>query len=270
MRWLSMRFDILADLTYDFPIRCETLLLIEAAQGPDQLVVSETLTIDPDAAVARLDDDGAGERRAVLDTAGRVRIQYAATVDVQREDGAYQDAGQVAIRDLPHDALAYLRPSRFCPSDRFERFAAREFGTLSGGARVAAMVDWIGRHLDYQPGVSNSGTTALDTFVDRAGVCRDFAHLAISICRASDIPARAVSAYAWRLEPPDLHAVAEVYLGDRWWLVDPTGKAPVSGLVRVAAGRDAADIAFMSVFGTARLVAQAFAIAEAGGVSKTA
>jgi transglutaminase-like putative cysteine protease len=92
------------------------------------------------------------------------------------------------------------------------------------------------------------------------GGCRDFSHLLIARCRAADIPARAVSAYAWRLDPPDLHAVAEVYVGDRWRLVDATGLAPIRGLVRVATGRDAADIAFMTVFGAASLVEQRFSI----------
>ncbi|MDO8323921.1 MAG: transglutaminase family protein, partial [Phenylobacterium sp.] len=102
----------------------------------------------------------------------------------------------------------------------------------------------------------------MDTFVDRAGVCRDFAHLAISLCRAADIPARAVSAYAWKLEPPDLHAVAEVYLGGRWRLIDATGLAPIDGLVRVATGLDAADIAFMTIFGRANLISQSFTVGK--------
>lgn len=96
--------------------------------------------------------------------------------------------------------------------------------------------------------------------MDRAGVCRDFTHLVIGLCRAANIPARAVSAYAWRLEPPDLHAIAEVYLGGRWRLIDATGLAPIDGLVRVATVRDAADIAFMTIFGRASLIEQSFSI----------
>jgi transglutaminase-like putative cysteine protease len=100
----------------------------------------------------------------------------------------------------------------------------------------------------------------LDTFIDAAGVCRDYAHLAITLCRAAEIPARAVSAYAWRLDPPDLHAVVEVFLEGRWRLADPTGLAPLEGLVRIARGRDAADIAFMHIFGNAELLEQSFAV----------
>ena len=98
----------------------------------------------------------------------------------------------------------------------------------------------------------------LDTFVDRAGVCRDFTHLAITLFRAAGIPARAVSAYACKLDPPDMHAVAEVFLAGSWWLVDPTGKAPIEGLIRVATGLDATDIAFMTIFGQGGLVRQSF------------
>ena len=101
-------------------------------------------------------------------------------------------------------------------------------------------------------GISDAATTALDTFVDRAGVCRDFTHLAITFCRASDIPARAVSAHAYKLEPPDMHAVAEVYLGGRWYIFDPSGTAIPMGFVRFGSGRDAADVAFATIFGPVR------------------
>lgn len=258
-----MILHLRADLTYDFASPSETLLLIEAARGPDQTVLSDALVIEPAADMVRRDDRLSGERRVVFTASGRMRIGYEATVAVHRAEAPLAGAAQAPIRDLPAEALRYLRPSRFCPSDRFERFVCREFGQATGGARVAAILDWIAGHVDYEPGVSDTSTTALSTFADRAGVCRDFTHLAIALFRAGDIPARAVSAYAWKLDPPDLHAVAEVFVGGRWRLVDPTSRAPIEGLVRVATGLDAADIAFMSVFGKAELVAQAFAV-EAG------
>ncbi|HEX7887346.1 MAG TPA: transglutaminase family protein [Phenylobacterium sp.] len=257
-----MHLHVRADLTYHFAEPCEVLLLLEAARAADQAVHREHLTISPPAEVSRLDDAVTGERRMVIKAHGEVAIAYEAEVEVMARDAELAGVPAPAIRDLPGEALRYLRPSRYCPSDRFERFVDREFGRLRGGDKVAAILAWIGDHLDYRVGVSDSASTALDTFTDRAGVCRDFAHLAISLCRAADIPARAVSAYAWKLEPADLHAVVEVYLGGRWRLADPTGMAPVEGLVRVATGLDAADIAFMSIFGRAELVAQAFAVHE--------
>ncbi|WP_340643729.1 transglutaminase family protein [Phenylobacterium sp.] len=255
-----MRLSIQADLTYSFENPCEVLLLLEAARAPDQAIHSERLTISPTAEIARLDDSVTGERRAVFTAHGEVTIAYAAQVELLARDANLRGYAATAIRDLPGEALRYLRASRYCPSDRFEAFAETEFGHLQGGDKVAAIVDWIGGHLAYEAGVSDAMTTALDTFVGRAGVCRDFAHLAISLCRASDIPARAVSAYAWKLEPPDLHAVAEVYLGGRWRLIDATGLAPIDGLVRIATGLDAADIAFMTIFGKAELISQSFTV----------
>jgi transglutaminase-like putative cysteine protease len=257
-----MRFELNADLTYDFAAPCEVLLLLEAARSPDQSIQSESLRISPDAPIARLDDSVSGERRAVFEAHGRVDIGYRAQVEVLRPLVDLHGAVSAPIRELPGEALRYLRPSSYCPSDRFEAFVHREFRSLAGGDKVLAILAWIAENIDYQAGISDSATTARDTFVDRAGVCRDFAHLAITLCRAAQIPARAVSAYAFKLEPPDMHAVAEVYLSGRWQLIDASGMAPVDGLVRVATGLDAADIAFMTIFGQAQLVAQSFGIRQ--------
>jgi transglutaminase-like putative cysteine protease len=249
-----------AELIYEFPGSAEVLLLLEAARSSDQAIQNERLTITPSVEIARLDDSVSGERRAVFSAEGEVVIAYAANVEVLPRDDTLARVEQAPVRDLPGEALRYLRASRYCPSDRFESFCRREFGDLRGGDRVEAILDWIHGHLTYEAGVSDAATTALDTFVDRAGVCRDFAHLAITFCRASDIPARAVSAHAWKLDPPDMHAVAEVYLGGRWRLIDATRKCATNGLVRVAMGLDAADIAFMTVFGRATLVSQTFSV----------
>lgn len=254
-----MILDVRADLTYDFAGDCETLVLLEAARTADQTVHREALEISPAADIQRRDDAVSGERAFVFTATGPVTLTYQARVAVERITHGLSAAPPGAIRDLPHEALRYLRPSRFCPSDRFERFVQREFAG-AGDGKVAAILAWIGDHIDYRSGVSDAGATALDTFTDRAGVCRDFAHLAIALCRAADIPARAVSAYAWNIDPPDLHAVAEVYVGGRWVLVDPTGKASPDHLVRVATGADAADIAFLSIFGEATLLEQAFTV----------
>ena len=257
-----MRLFVQASLAYHFPAPAEVLLLLEAARSADQAIHDERLVFSPSLDIARLDDSHTGERRLVFTGQGDVEITYSAVADVLARDVDLHGAEAAQVRDLPPDALRYLRASRYCPSDRFEGFAQREFGGFTGGAKVAAILGWIANFVEYRAGVSDASTTALDTFVDRAGVCRDFAHLAITFCRAAQIPARAVSAYAWRLEPPDMHAVVEVYLGGRWRLVDPTGLAPVEGLVRVATGLDAVDVAFMTIFGQAWLQAQSFAVTE--------
>ena len=182
-----MWFNVKADLTYDFAAPTETLLLLQAAGSPDQAVHSETLTTAPDSPIARLDDSVTGERRAVFLAEGRCRIVYDAVVEVLARDANLKGAEAISVRDLPGDTLRYLMGSRYCPSDRFERFVDRQFAGLEGGDKVQAILDWIGANVDYEIGTSDAVTTAMDTFVDRAGVCRDFAHLTIALCRAADI-----------------------------------------------------------------------------------
>jgi len=239
-----------ADLDYDFPEGTEAIVSVQAAASADQTVLSETLTIDPPVAIVQDLPDERGERRFRAAFSGRTRIVYDAIVDNGLRIDLPPSARQHGWTELPQEVLQYLTPSRYCPSDTFMRFAQREFGRHeTGGQRVNAILDWIYTHLDYESGVSNSATTAQQTFVDRAGVCRDFTHLGVTLCRALNIPARAVSAYAWKLQPPDFHAVFEVFLDGGWWLVDPTRLSQVDGLVRIGVGRDAADIAFLSTTG---------------------
>ena len=256
----AMRFSVATELVYRFAAPCEVLLLVEAARTPRQRLLSERWTAPDACTLSRFEDPATGERRAFADCQGDVALTYAAEVEIDPQDQDFLGRPETRVRELSADVLPYLRPSRYCPSDRFERLAQRRFGHLRGGDKVAAILAFVGEHLTYEAGSSNSSSTALDTLIDASGVCRDYAHLTISLCRAADIPARAVSAYAWRLDPPDLHAVVEVYLDGRWWLTDPTGLAPVEGLIRVASGRDAADIAFMHIFGRADLLAQSFQV----------
>ncbi len=255
-----MRVRVETRLDYDFPDRVESLLQIEAALADDQTVVEERLAFDPPVQVTRRDDPVSGERRVAFTHQGRLAIAYDAVVEIDHRDMALADVAQHPIADLPIDTLPYLRGSRYCPSDTFETIADQKFGALSGGARVAAVAAWIAGHVEYRIGCSDARTTALETYVQRAGVCRDFAHLAITLCRASDIPARVASVYALTLEPPDFHAVVEVFVGGRWRLLDPTGLAPIDGLVRIAYGRDAADVAFLTIFGKATMVAQSVTV----------
>jgi transglutaminase-like putative cysteine protease len=187
---------------------------------------------------------------------GNFTVHYHAVVDVMRAPTDLANVASVPLAALPGRAIHYLWPSRYCQPDRMKEFAIETFGGLEGGARIVAMAEWTRANLAYTPGCSDEQTTAADTFEQKQGICRDFAHVMISFARALDMPARMVSAYAWRLEPPDFHAVVEVYLDGGWYLVDPTGLAPVEGLVRIAVGRDATDISFMTIFGTANLNSQ--------------
>ncbi|MCU4180102.1 transglutaminase-like domain-containing protein [Bosea sp. BH3] len=250
-----MKIRASATLSYRFPDATQIIGLIQCARSPDQAILSEALQVAPEAQLIT-DDDGFTRRiRACL--SGEVTISYEAEVDNGRRSLLPAAGRQHLWSDLPADVLPYLLPSRFCPSDQFQRFALREFGNAGDGvARVMTIMDWIHRHVDYQAGVSTAESNAAHTFTVRAGVCRDFAHLAITLCRALSIPARAVGAYAVDLQPPDFHAVVEVFLENQWWLVDPTRLAPVEGLVRIAHGRDAADIAFLTTDKPCELISQ--------------
>ena len=161
---------------------------------------------------------------------------------------------ETPIASLAPETLRYLNPSRYCQSDKLARLAQREFGGVQPGfARVTAICNWIYDHVEYLRGSSDQHTSAFDTATERAGVCRDFAHLGIAFCRALGMPARFITAYAYKLDPPDFHASFEAYLGDRWYVFDATRLAPPSGFIRIGAGRDAADTAFASIYGQAEM-----------------
>ena len=260
-----MRLFAQCNLAYAFDAPVEAIAKVQVLAAPDQVIVAETLVLSPGARLISVTAaDGARLLRGEM--AGVVDLAYTATVDVAPRRPIPADAHQHRWDELPPDTLDYLLPSRFCPSDKFGRFVAREFDPgLAGGARVAAILDWLHASIDYRHGVSDAETTAERTFVDRAGVCRDFTHLGITLCRAANIPARAVGAYAWRLEPADFHAVMEVYVGGQWWLADPTRLAPGDGLIRIATGRDAADIAFLTTGGAVRQIAMTVSVTKLGG-----
>jgi transglutaminase-like putative cysteine protease len=148
------------------------------------------------------------------------------------------------------DELEYLRPSRYCESDRMVGFASRLFHDITEPHDiVAAVSSWVGTQLEYVSGSSSSTDGAVDTLLAGRGICRDFAHLATALLRALEIPARLVAVYAPGLDPMDFHAVVEVFIDGAWYVTDPTLLAPRRSLIRIATGRDAADTAFVSNYG---------------------
>lgn len=241
-----MRLDIAARLSFTLPCAAELIAKLEVARAPGQTIVRERLMANLGVDLLPASEATTGARLRLGRLEGYVDLDYTATVDVEHRLPLHAEVERHAWHELPADVLQYLLGSRYCPADAFMRFAQREFGEVDGGARVLAILDWIHEHVDYVSGISTAETTAADTFVDRAGVCRDFTHLGITLCRAGGIPARAVAAYAWQLNPPDFHAIFEVWLGGGWWIVDATRLAPIEGLARIAHGRDAADIAFLT------------------------
>jgi transglutaminase-like putative cysteine protease len=241
-----MKLSIAAELVYNFAEDTQVIANLEAARTSDQIILSESLDIQPPAKLLS-DTTHYGDRSIRASLSGDVTIRYTALVENNLRQLLPQSGRQHVWSDLPSEVLPFLLPSRFCPSDKFMRFSQREFsGAGDGVARIMAILGWIHRNVDYVAGASNAETTAERTFVDRAGVCRDFTHLGITLSRALGIPARAVSAYALQLNPPDFHAIFEVYLESKWWLIDPTRLAPIEGIVRIGGGRDASDIAFLT------------------------
>ncbi|QIG97361.1 MULTISPECIES: transglutaminase-like domain-containing protein [unclassified Bradyrhizobium] len=258
-----MKLSIEAELVYNFVQDTQIIANIEAASTSDQAILSESFRVQPTARILS-DITSHGDRRIRASLSGEVTISYVAVVENNLRQLLPRSGRQRVWSDLPSDVLPFLLPSRFCPSDKFMRFAQREFGDAGDGvSRIMAILEWINGNVDYVAGVSNAETTAERTFVDRAGVCRDFTHLGITLARALGIPARAVSAYALQLDPPDFHAIFEVYLENCWWLIDPTRLAPIEGIVRIASGRDASDIAFLTSDRQCQVISQRIAVSKA-------
>lgn len=201
-------------------------------------------------AVVELPDTGRGRTHLVRAERGGLTVHYAATVPESRPESLAADAEKVgaAIAAHDHDVLEALRPSRYCPSDQLAGFAAAEFAAVRHRHDLGSVVaSWVFERLTYDGASTAPLDTAVDTLTKSAGVCRDFAHVTIAVCRALDLPARLVSAYAPGLSPMDFHAVVEVKSTRGWEVLDPTRLAPRTPLVRIATGRDAADTAFVSV-----------------------
>ncbi|MBA4048805.1 MAG: transglutaminase [Sphingomonas sp.] len=248
-----MRVRIHTELDYRFAEPTDILLQLEAAIEPGQYVEHAWIDLSDGNNFARVPaQDGIGDR-LWLRVEQRLVVDYRATVAITRTPADWRALPRVAPHCLPADVVQYLMGSRYCASDQFDSFVEAEFAGREGGALVAAIRDWVEAHFTYVRGVSDADTTAIDSFVRRQGVCRDYSHVMIALVRAAGIPARMASVYALGVKPQDFHAVVEVFLGGGWHLIDPTGMAVQGSIARIGVGRDAADIAFMTSFGTATL-----------------
>jgi transglutaminase-like putative cysteine protease len=225
---------------------------IEAAHWPTQTIVTEALAVSSGVAMHSYTDARSGNRFFRFDAPpGPLLVNYRADVEVYSEH-VDEHLPETPVGEVPDEIFHYLMPTRYCESDVLAGAAQQMFGNEPPGiGRVRGIVSWIHDAIRYEPGSTNSTTTAQEVFVQRTGVCRDFAHLGITMCRALNIPARIVVGYVWFDEPPqDFHATFEAWIGGRWVLFDPTGMAPVDRLVRIGTGRDAKDVAFSTFFGS--------------------
>jgi transglutaminase-like putative cysteine protease len=266
-----MRFRLGCNLSYEIGAETTFIFNLEVARIASQIILHETLRLTPGIQRNVYTEPAFGNRYfGATVSPGEFALDYTAEIELSAFHADPETVPEWPISALPLNILPFLLPSRFVPSDRLAAFAIAEFGSLPAGhKRVNAICSWIHDHLTYQRGTSNEHTTADETLLRRAGVCRDFAHLGIAFCRGLGIPARFVSCYAYGLIPGDFHAVFEGYLGGRWWLFDATRQAQLDGLVRIGVGRDAAEIAFSTPFGIYTPTAMRIEIKRSDGVEET-
>lgn len=256
----AVRFNVDCTLKYELDATSHFIFQIELINSQVQRVVSESLSLHPPAVLRSYIHTPTGNRLTRADIpAGTLDVRYQATVDVVPPVYATETLHEVPVSEIPSEFVHLLAPTRYCESDLLASAAQKMFSGLpQGWARVEAIRAWIHDNVEYMVGSSDSTTTACDVFVQRKGVCRDFAHLGITFCRALNIPARFVVGYIKFPEgAPDFHAVFEAWLGDQWVIFDATEMAAVEWLIRVGTGRDAKDVPFATIYGPARMLAMA-------------
>lgn len=253
------KFKVSSQLDYEVPAPLTFLLNVRAQKTAGQRVISEQFAISSRMPHALLECAVTGTRfdRVEAQVPGLYSIRYEAEVEVSAQRSPADELGSDGPESFGLEVLPYLYPSRYCQSDRLGCLTMDQFGALpTPEAKVRAVVGWIASHISYVSGSTHVGTSAVDSLVERAGVCRDFAHLGIALCRAMNIPARYFTGYAHDLQPPDFHACFETWIGGRWLFWDATGLASPDGIVRIGTGRDAADCSVCTAFGTIYLQRQ--------------
>lgn len=235
-----MQRSVTAHLTAKTQANTSLVFAVAAARNPGYSAFEETLTISvngTNAALTEVADFHGGRMHTLsLTEPSDLSLEYRAVITGKAQPEEASEA----------DLIRYVRPSRYCESDRLLPTAYAEFGPLRGTHLLDAVREWVGRELSYVSASSRPTDGAVETLLARRGVCRDYAHLVISLLRAKDVPARLAAVYAPGLDPMDFHAVAEAWVDGAWHVVDATAMAPRESLVRVATGRDASDTAFLS------------------------
>ena len=226
------------------------VLMLRPRSGAGQWIIREEYQITPAVNVTEFTDMYGNLCQRVVAPEGPFSIHFSATVQTADAIDVAPGAPYTPVEDLPDDVLHYTLPSRYCQSDRLGDLANQITENAEPGYDQAdAICRWIHENVRYEYNTSDASTSAVDTADKRVGVCRDFTHLGISLCRALNIPARMVVGYLHELDPMDLHAWFEVYVDGRWFTFDATQKQPRGNRITVAYGRDAADVAFTTQFG---------------------
>ena len=255
-----MRIHIGCNLVYACSQPTPMLLILEPAYHTQQIVLENRRTITPVTAIEEYLDIYGNKVWRILAPTGKVQIEHHLLIEMPATpDFVFSNLPKTSIENLPSDVLMYTLPSRLCLSDLLIYDAWHLFGHIEGGwEQVQAVCDWIYEHITYVSD-GTSSTTSLDTYQQRHGVCRDFAHLGIAFCRALNFPARYVCGYLPDIgvpvdpSPMDFHAWFEVYIDGIWCTFDARHNVPRIGRVVIAYGRDAIDTAFTTIYGNSQL-----------------
>ena len=255
---IRLGYDIVFDTPLEVPV--VALLNVHPSRVPN-LLEPDYLNVEPPVDVECYYDTFGNRCTRFHAPAGQIRLSNSTLIyDSGQPDPVNFAAREIPVQDLPHDVLRYLLNSRYCEVDRMSNIAAELFGGLPRGwNRVQAVCAWVHEKVTFGYEFANPTKTALDVFTDRRGVCRDFQHLAVTMCRALNIPARYATGYLGDIGVPqspvpmDFSAWFEAYLEDRWWTFDARHNHPRIGRVLMAVGRDASDVAITTSFGTAVL-----------------
>jgi transglutaminase-like putative cysteine protease len=240
------------------------ILMLRPRSGYAQWIMREEYAITPSTQVVEYNDGFGNLCQRVILGPGEFTISCSCRAETADVIDVAPDAEFVPAQFLPEAALQFLLPSRYCQSDQLGQLASSIVGQSPAGyPQVEAIRAWIHGHIKYQYGQSDASTSALDTADSKVGVCRDFAHLGIALCRSLNIPARMVVGYLHRLDPMDLHAWFEAFVGGRWYLFDATQSEPRGNRIAIAYGRDAADVALVTQFGALELKSMKVTVAEA-------
>jgi transglutaminase-like putative cysteine protease len=258
---IAMRVNVGCELVFDSP--SPTPLVAQVQPRPDgpHRLCRESCCLDPTVESHEYLDSFGNRCWRLTVPQGSQTLRYDAEVEISPEpDVVVPDAAQVAVEALPDETLMFTLPSRYVLSDVLSNTAWDLFGkTTPGWARVQAICDWVHNQIEFRTASTNPLTTALDVYLQRYGVCRDFAQLGVTMCRALNIPARYVFGYLpdIGIEPPDVpmdfHSWFEAYLGERWYTFDARHNTPRIGRIPIGRGRDALDVAIVTQYGPARL-----------------
>ena len=259
-----MRLEASCELTFEsHDENTPVVLMLRTQSSESQRVVHDALSITPTLQTRQYRDMLGNSCDGLVAPAGELVVRSEIVANVDPHVMVDVAARRTPFARLPAEALHYTLASRYCPADKLQQLAGEVTrGCQTGYPEVQAICDYVRGHLKYQYGVSDGSTDALDTLQERAGVCRDFAHVAIALCRSIDIPARMVAGYLHGREPMDMHAWFEAHLGDRWYTFDPSEPQLRGGRIVLAHGRDAADIAFVTSYGNLTLRSMAVSVRE--------